>query len=215
MSGTGCPTTSEDLVKQSQKLLEKMQERRSVRNFGNEAIPREVIENCIGIAASAPSGANNQQWSFVLVEDPEMKRKIRESSESVERAFYAERITDEWRSQLKQLATNCEKPFLEEAPYLICIFQQKYSFTSQGEKKAHYYSSESLGIATGFLISALHQLGISSLTYTPAPMGFFGQLLGRPENEKPYMVLAVGYPRQDYIPPRISKKRPEEYLTII
>lgn len=215
MSDICCHETSEDLVERSKRLLEKMRERRSVRSFSNEDIPREVIENCIAIAASAPSGANNQQWSFVLVEDPEIKRQIRASSEEVEKAFYAKRITDEWRSQLKQLATNYEKPFLEEAPYLICIFQQKYSFDAQGEKKTHYYSAESLGISTGFLISALHHLGISSLTYTPAPMGFLSQLLGRPENEKPYMVLAVGYPHKDYVPPQITKKCPKEYLTVI
>lgn len=196
-------------------MLEVMKKRRSTRVFSHKPLLREIVEDCIAVAATAPSGANNQQWSFVLVEDLEMKRNIRMKAEEVEREFYNKRITDEWRSQLTPLATDHLKPFLEEAPYLVCIFQQKYSFAEEGQKKTHYYSSESLGIATGFLIFSLHLLGVSSLTYTPAPMGFLNELLGRPVNERPYLILAVGYPDDDYVPPNITKKMPSEYLTVI
>jgi iodotyrosine deiodinase len=197
------------------KMLDIMSNRRSVRRFSSEPIPRDVIEDCIAIAASAPSGANSQPWSFVLVEDPEMKRKIRMKSEEVEKSFYAEKITDEWKSQLEPLSIGDQKPFLEEAPYLICIFLQKYSYDQSMEKRTHYYSAMSVGIASGFLITALHLAGISCLTYTPAPMTFLSELLKRPENEKPYMILAAGYPHSNYQPPDISKKAPPEYLTVI
>lgn len=203
---------SAELLRRSQELLSIMRSRRSARSFQQTPIPIEVIKNCIAIAASAPSGANTQPWSFVLVADPGLKKIIRKKAESIEKAFYSTRITEEWKAKLQPLKTRPEKTFLEEAPYLICIFTQIYGFDSQGRKVTHYYPMESVGIATGFLISALHLLGISTLTYTPAPLTFLRKLLGRPENERPYMILVVGYPSEDYIPPSLVKKREEDYL---
>jgi len=200
---------------ESKQLLAIMQKRRTVRSFSNEPVRKEIVEDCIKIAASAPSGANSQQWSFVLVENLEMKQKIRARAEEVESKFYADKITKEWKAQLKPLSTSAFKPFLEEAPFLICIFQQKYGYDEKGRRKTHYYSSMSLGIAAGFLITALHLSGLSCLTYTPAPMNFLSALLERPENEKPYMIIVVGYPDENYIPPDIPKKTSSEYLTII
>ena len=163
----------------------------------------------------APSGANTQPWSFVVVSDAATKSSIRKKAEEVEREFYDRRITDEWRSRLESLKTGVEKPFLESAPYLICIFTQTYGIDSQGNRLTHYYPQESVGIAAGFLISALHQLGLATLTYTPAPMGFLRDLLGRPKNEMPYMILVVGCPDEESPPPELEKKSEEEYLTII
>lgn len=208
------PKDSELLVL-SGRLYSTMKTRRSVRSFSKRPIPKEVIIHCISIAASAPSGANMQPWSFVLVMDPHTKKKIRQNAEEVERIFYSKKITEEWHRRLKPLKTNARKPFLEDAPYLICIFVQQYGLDDQGNRIKHYYPLESVGIATGFLISSLHQLGISTLTYTPAPMGFLSELLGRPENERPYMILVVGYPKDGYEPPRLEKKEPADYLTII
>jgi len=204
-----------DLVLLSEKLLEKMKKRRSIRSFSNKAIPEKVIKNCIAIAASAPSGANMQPWSFVLVSDNNTKREIKKKAEEAEKRFYSEEITKEWRSRLAPLETTYKKGFLEEAPYLICIFAQRYGIDSGGNKVKRYYVMESVGIATGFLISALHQLGISMLTYTPAPMTFLRELLKRPINERPYMILAVGYPNEKYKPPKLAKKTEEEYLTVV
>lgn len=154
-----------------------------------------------------------QPWSFVLVTDQKLKTEIRKQAEQVEREFYARRISEEWKSRLKPLRTSCKKEFLEKAPYLICIFVQKYGVDSNGNEIKHYYPVESVGIATGFLISALHQLGISSLPYTPMPMTFLTRLLKRPPNEKPFMIVVVGYASKSYEPPKIKKKVLGEYLT--
>jgi iodotyrosine deiodinase len=206
---------SESLVNRSQRLLTVMKNRRSVRSFSERPIPEEVIECCVSIAASAPSGANQQPWSFVVVRDPDMKKQIREKAEAVEKAFYTKKATQKWRSTLQSLKTGHTKPFIEQAPYLICIFVQGYSIGKKGERSPHYYASRSVGIATGFLISSLHQLGISTLPYTPAPMTFIRDLLHRPKNERPYMMLAVGYQDDEYVPPPLEKKKREEYLTIV
>jgi len=201
------------LTRRSAELLRLMRTRRSARSFSSRPIPIEVIEDCISIAASAPSGANMQPWSFVLVTDQKLKTEIRKQAEQVEREFYARRISEEWKSRLKALRTSRTKEFLEAAPYLICIFVQKYGVDSAGHQIKHYYPLESVGIATGFLISALHQLGISSLPYTPMPMTFLRRLLRRPRNEKPFMIVVVGYPSRSYEPPKIKKKVLGEYLT--
>ncbi|MEC9488318.1 MAG: nitroreductase family protein [Halanaerobium sp.] len=204
--------SKDDQIRQSRRLLSVLQERRSCRSFQKESIPEEVITNCIAAAASAPSGANLQPWTFVLVVDPDIKREIRRRAEEVEKEFYQSKITTEWRNKLEPLGTNFSKPFLEEAPYLICIFLQKYGLDKEGNRVTHYYPRESVGIATGLLISSLQQLGISTLTYTPSPMNFLNDILDRPENERAYMILPVGYPAEGYQPPDISRKTEDEYL---
>jgi len=195
-----------ELIEQSDQLLDLMKQRRTVRAFNKRKISRQIIENCIAIAGTAPSGANMQPWTFVLVEDLKTKKRIRKEAETVEKLFYEERISEEWRNKLKPLSTNPKKEFLTQAPFLICIFAQTFGIDKKGRNIKHYYVIESVGIASGFLISSLHQLGISALTYTPAPMSFLNKLLDRPENERPFMILAVGYPHQNYKPPRIKKK---------
>jgi iodotyrosine deiodinase len=195
-----------DLIRQSEKLLNQLKKRRTVRFFSKKNIPRGVIENCIAIAGTAPSGANMQPWTFILVEDSKIKNEIRKKAEEVEKEFYEKRITKEWKEKLRPLKTGPKKEFLIQAPYLICIFIQSYGINNKGKKVKHYYPVESVGIATGMLISALHQLGISSITYTPAPISFMSGLLHRPKNEKPFLILAVGYPHPDYKPPVLRKK---------
>lgn len=204
-----------ELGAKSQALLKNMRSRRSVRAFARRPVPLEVVEDCISIAASAPSGANMQPWSFVLVRDPKTKRAIRRHAEAVEADFYAKRASQEWKKRLAPLNTSPQKAFLEEAPYLICIFAQRHGLDSVGQRVAHYYSLESVGIATGFLIASLHLLGISTLTYTPSPMSFLNELLGRPSRERPFMILVVGYPAAGYAAPVLEKKEVEEYLTVI
>ena len=204
-----------DLILKSESILKHMRLRRSVRAFEKTAPPIEVIENCISIAASAPSGANDQPWTFVLVKDSDVKTAIRRKAEKIEKEFYEKRISKEWKERLVPINVDLKKTFLEEAPYLICIFVQRYHFDENGIIAKHYYPFESVGIATGILISALHNLGISTLTYTPSPMGFLSEILKRPKNETPFMVLVTGYPKSSYKPPEIEKKKREDYIIII
>ena len=199
----------------SAELYSIMEKRMSVRFFSNTDISIDAVKNCIRIAGSAPSGANMQPWSFVLITDNEMKKKIRKEAEKIEKTFYETKISDEWRKDLEPLKTNWEKPFLTEAPCIICIFLKRYDFDSTGNKKKVYYPNESVGIATGFLISALHQAGLSSLTYTPAPMSFLSRLLKRPENERPYLILPVGYPSETEKIEKRDKNPLNEILTEI
>ncbi|MCX6012429.1 MAG: nitroreductase family protein [Chloroflexi bacterium] len=156
-----------------------------------------------------------QPWSFVLVSNPVIKKRIREKAEEIEKQLYSEKIPEEWKNRLKPLKTDARKAFLEEAPYLICIFLQRFGLDNEGNEIKHYYTMESVGIATGFLICALHQLGISVLTYTPSPMNFLSDILNRPANEKPFIILAVGYPDRNYEAPALIKKTESDYLTII
>lgn len=202
----------EKYLKNSLSLLHLMQTRRSIRSFSQKPVPREVVEHCIHIAASAPSGANCQPWTFVLVSNPGMKKAIRSEAEKIEKTFYEQKITGEWKKKLEPLHVNFEKPFLEEAPYLICIFMQRYGLSEEGRKIKYYYPNESVGIATGFLLSALHQLGLGTLTYTPAPITFLNKILNRPPNEKGYMIIPVGYPDENYKHPELLKKDPGQYL---
>ncbi|MGM9516879.1 nitroreductase family protein [Roseateles sp. DB2] len=174
---------------------EQQKRRRTVRDFDSRAVPREVIEHCLLAAGTAPSGANQQPWHFTVISDPALKRQIREAAEEEERAFYSGRAPEEWLRALAPLGTDPNKPFLEEAPLLIAIFAQKYGIDEQGERFSHYYVPESVGIATGFLISALHDAGLATLTHTPSPMGFLNGLCRRPDNEKPVILLVVGYPK--------------------
>jgi len=184
--------------------------RRTVRNFSNKPVPKEIIENCLRAAGTAPSGANHQPWHFVVISDPELKHKIREGAEEEEREFYESRAPQDWLDALAPLGTDANKPFLEIAPYLIVIFGEKFSFDTEGNKLKNYYVSESVGIATGILITALHNAGLASLTHTPAPMKFLSELVGRPATEKPYMILVTGYPAEKAEVPAITRKSLEE-----
>ncbi len=192
-----------------------MQRRRSVRRFSDRPVPREVIEDCLRAAGTAPSGANMQPWSFVVVGDPAVKRKIREAAEKAEREFYRKKATEQWLHDLAPLGTGEDKPFLERAPYLIAIFAQRYQIAPDGRKVSHYYVNESVGIATGILITALHNAGLASLTYTPSPMGFLNDILGRTANERPFLILVVGHPSDDAMVPDISRRPLEEIATFM
>ena len=169
--------------------------RRSVRDFDTRAVPREVIEACLLAAGTAPSGANQQPWFFSVITDPDHKRRVRAAAEVEERTFYEERAPQEWLDALAPLGTDASKAFLEDAPVLIAIFAQKYGVREDGERFSHYYVPESVGIAAGFLIAALHHAGLATLTHTPNPMGFLNKLCGRPTSEKPVILLVVGYPK--------------------
>ncbi|MBI5651215.1 MAG: nitroreductase family protein [Chloroflexi bacterium] len=189
-----------------------MQRRRTVRDFSNRPVPREIIEACLLTAGTAPSGANLQPWHFVVVRDPAIKRQIRAGAEKEEREFYTTRATPEWLADLAPLGTDADKPFLDIAPYLIVIFAEAYRVLPAG-RRANYYVSESVGIATGLLIAALHHAGLATLTHTPSPMGFLNEILHRPKNEKPFLVLVVGYPAEDAVVPVLGKKALEEIAT--
>ena len=189
--------------------------RRSVRDFSDRPVPRGVIETCLRTAGTAPNGANLQPWHFVVVADPAVKQRIREAAEAEEREFYSGRAPQDWLDALAPLGTDADKPFLETAPYLIAIFAQSYGIGPDGKKVKHYYVTESVGIATGFLIAALHHAGLATLTHTPSPMGFLGKLLGRPEHERPFLLLVVGYPADGATVPAITKKAPDEIATFV
>ena len=181
-------------------------QRRTVRDFSDRQVPRDVIENCIRAAGSAPSGANMQPWHFVAVGDPNLKHEIRKAAELEEREFYRYRAPAEWLAALAALGTDARKPFLEKAPWLIAIFSQPYRIDEDGNRMKHYYAIESVGIATGILVAALHHAGLSTLTHTPSPMGFLNSVLGRPAYEKPFLLLVVGYPAEDAQAPNIKRK---------
>jgi len=183
-----------------------MRRRRTLREFSDQSVDRRIIKDCLRTAGTAPSGANQQPWKFVVVSDPVVKKQIRESAEKIETDFYQKDSTAAWRTVLKKLKTGPSKPFLETAPYLIVIFSERYSYDQKGKKMKHYYVSESVGIATGMLITALHHAGLVSLTYTPASMHFLNTILSRPANEKPYMILVVGYPSDTAWLPELQKK---------
>ena len=205
----------EEMRRRTAGLLTEMSRRRSVRHFAPRAVPRDVVEDCIRVAMTAPSGANRQPWHFALVGDPEIKQRIRLAAEEEERSFYEERAPAEWLEALAPLGTDANKPFLEIAPYLIVIFAQLHGVEADGTKVKHYYVNESVGIATGMLITALHHAGLASLTHTPAPMRFLNEILGRPPHEKPYLILVVGYPGIDARVPAISKKSFQEACEIL
>jgi len=205
----------DDMIKRSDVFYKKMKKRRTVREFSNQPVPREVILNCIKTAATAPNGANKQPWHFVVISNPEIKRKIREAAEKEEWEFYHNRAPDEWLTALENLGTDEHKPFLEDAPYLIAIFSKSYGIKENGEIDKHYYVKESVGIATGMLITAIHEAGLVSLTHTPSPMGFLNEILNRPSNEKPFLLLVVGYPSPETRVPKITKKSLDEIVTFI
>ena len=178
--------------------------RRTIRDFSDRTVPRSVIEDCIKAAGTAPSGANMQPWSFVAVSDTDVKRRIRVAAEEEEQEFYDHRAPQEWLDALAPLGTDPNKPFLENAPYLIAIFAQNFGVLPDGRQVKHYYATESVGIATGILLTALHNAGLASLTHTPSPMGFLNEILGRPANERPYLLIVTGYPTNDATVPDLS-----------
>jgi len=202
-----------EMKRRSKAFYEDMQRRRTVRQFSDRPVPREIIENCLRTAGTAPSGANMQPWSFVAVSDLTLKKEIRQAAEKVEHEFYSRRAPDEWLHSLAPLGTSAQKPFLETAPYLIAIFSQLYGMSPDGEKTKHYYVLESVGIATGILISAIHNAGLVSLTYTPSPMKFLNKILDRPANERPFMILVAGYPAKDATVPDIGRKMFDDIAT--
>jgi nitroreductase len=199
--------TDSEMLRQAMAFRDLMQSRRTVRDFDPRPVPREVIEACIAAAGTAPSGANQQPWQFVAVSDPEVKRRIRESAEAEEQEFYGRRAPEEWLDALQPIGTDWRKPFLETAPWLIAIFVQKWGRDAAGAKVKHYYPSESVGIATGLLITALHTAGLATLTHTPSPMGFLNEILARPaEDERPFLLLVVGHPGPGARVPAIDRK---------
>jgi len=204
-----------DMVQHSIDFYNFMKSRRTIRDFSNQDVPQEVIDNCLRTAGTSPSGANQQPWHFVVVRDPGIKKQIRKAAEEEERDFYAGRAGDTWLETLEPLGTDANKPFLETAPVLIAIFEKKYSIDEQDEKIKHYYAKESVGIATGMLIAALHQVGLATLTHTPSPMNFLTKILGRPEGERPFLLLVVGHPAEGVMVPDISKKNLHEISNLL
>lgn len=197
------PGTMLDRSRQFRKFISK---RRSVRDFSDRTVPREIIEQCLLAAGSAPSGANRQPWHFAVVEAADIKRRIRAGAEQEEQEFYTRRAPQEWLDALAPLGTNPDKPFLEIAPYLIVVFAQKFTVDEQGRKSKNYYVTESASLATGFLLCALHQAGLATLTHTPSPMKFLNPLLNRPDSEKPLMIVVAGYPAENARVPDIGRK---------
>jgi nitroreductase len=204
----------EDLLARARAMREELQQRRTVRDFAPTPVPRAVIEEAIRAAGTAPSGANRQPWHFVAVSDPAVKRQIREAAEAEEREFYAT-APGEWLEALAPLGTNPEKPFLEVAPWLIAVFQERHGEAPDGSRIMNYYVQESVGIATGMLLATLHHAGLATLTHTPSPMAFLGRILGRPPRERAMMLIVTGYPAPDATVPVISKKGLEEIATFL
>ena len=195
----------EEMRVRARSFFEHMNRRRTVRDYANRPVPREVIEDCIRSAGPAPSGAHMQPWHFVVVTDPVVRRRIRLAAEAEEREFYSGRAPDEWLEALERLGTDADKPFLETAACLIVVFARRYGIEPGGERRKHYYVQESVGIATGILIAALHDAGLATLTHTPSPMGFLSSVLDRPENERPFLVLVAGYPAPGARVPDLSR----------
>ncbi len=203
----------DEMLRRSQGFLGEVRRRRTVRQFSSRTVPKQLIETCLQSAGTAPSGANLQPWHFTVVSNPELKRQIRQAAEKEEQEFYTHRAPREWLEVLAPLGTDASKPFLEAAPYLIAIFAQTYGVLPDGRKLKHYYANESVGIATGILITALHIAGLATLTHTPSPMGFLNKILGRPENERPFLLLVTGYPAEEARLPAITKKPLDEIVT--
>ncbi len=205
----------DEMLRRAEAFYAELRRRRTVRMFSSRPVDRAVIEQCLLAAGTAPSGANLQPWQFVVVGDPTMKRRIRLAAEEEERAFYSSRAPQEWLDALAPLGTDADKPFLETAPYLIAVFAQAYGRLPDGGKQRHYYVQESVGIATGLLIAALHHAGLATLTHTPSPMGFLNTILDRPDNERPFLLLVTGYPAEDATVPAITKKTLAEIATFV
>ena len=205
----------EEMKERAEEFRRLMQRRRTVREFSGREIPMEIIEDAILAAGTAPNGANMQPWHFAVVTDKKLKKEIREAAEKEEQEFYNNRAPDDWLEALEPFGTDENKPFLETAPCLIAIFSQSYGLTESGEKKKHYYVKESVGIATGMLITALHNAGLATLTHTPSPMGFLNEMLNRPDHERPFLLLVTGYPADDVKVPSITKKPISEIASFL
>jgi nitroreductase len=204
--------SEEELIAESEDILLAFNKRRSLRFFSDKPFPAEVIENMVMAASTAPSGANKQPWTFCVVSSPELKKQIRIAAEEEERKSYESRMSEEWKEDLKPFATDWQKPFLEIAPYLIIVFKRVYEFEIGGKKRQNYYVNESVGLACGFLLSAIHKLGLVALTHTPSPMDFLTKILERSSNERPYLVIPVGYPADDATVPDIQRKNKQDVL---
>ncbi len=207
----------DEMRERAQAFYADIQRRRTIREFSDRPVPRDIIETCLLAAGTAPSGANLQPWQFVVVSDPEIKAKIRDAAEEEEREFYSGRAPEEWLEALAPLGTDANKEFLTIAPYLIAIFAKSYDVLPSGKRVKNYYVTESVGLAAGTLITALHNSGLASLTHTPSPMGFLNKVLDRPKNERPLILLVVGYPADDCEVPAkaLQKKSLDEIATFI
>ena len=205
----------DEMKKRSQSFYDVIKRRRTVRDFSDKPVPKGIIENCIKAAGTAPSGANLQPWHFVVISNPEIKKKIRIAAEEEEREFYSKRAPKEWLEILEPLGTDENKPFLQTAPYLVAIFYKSYEVLPDGRQIKQYYAIESTGIATGILITAVHNAGLVLLTHTPSPMNFLNEILNRPKNERPFLLLVVGYPAKDVKVPDIKKKSLQEIASFI
>jgi len=207
--------SEEEMKSRAQTVLDMLVTRRTIRDFSERAVPREVIETCIKAAGTAPSGANHQPWHFTAISNPEMKHKIRIAAEAEEAEFYGGRASEEWLDALAPLGTDASKPFLETAPWLIAVFAQRRGGETAGQDKKNYYVTESVGLATGMLITALHAAGLGTLTHTPAPMGFLRDICERPSSEKPFVLMVVGYPAKGAKVPQhaLVKKSLDEIAT--
>jgi nitroreductase len=207
--------SDDDMRARAAAFYDDIRRRRSVRDFSDRPVPREVIEDALRAAGTAPNGANLQPWHFVVVQDASIKQRIRAAAEEEERAFYGGRAPQQWLDALAPLGTDAQKPFLEVAPCLIAVFAQSHGVDAAGNVVKHYYVQESVGIAVGFLVAALHHAGLATLTHTPSPMGFLSQILERPDNERPFLLLVVGYPADDAQVPTIRKKDLTEIATFM
>ena len=205
----------EEMAGRARELREELQRRRTVRTFSDRPVPREIIEDCLLAAGSAPSGAHRQPWRFVAIADPTVKGRIREAAEAEEREFYGHRAPEEWLDALAPLGTDEHKPFLEIAPWLIAIFAESHGEDEHRRRIKNYYVQESVGIATGMLITALHHAGLATLTHTPSPMQFLGEILGRPRRERPFLLLVVGYPAPGARVPDLRRKSLDEIATFL
>jgi iodotyrosine deiodinase len=201
---------ADEALARSRAFLELMETRRSVRHFSSEPVPWELIENALRTAGTAPSGANQQPWTFVAVSDPAVKAEIRAAAEHEERLLYEERASREYLGAIEPIGTDAIKPHITDAPYVIAVFEQSYGWNDDGTKRKHYYVRESVGIATGFLLASLHAAGLGTLTHSPAPMGFLSRILQRPANERPFILIPVGYPAADAEIPTLVKKSLDE-----
>ena len=205
--------TSEEQLTNSKAFYEHLDKRRSVRDYSDKPVDMEVIENIIKTAGTAPSGAHKQPWTFCVVSNPELKSKIREAAEIEEKKSYGSRMSDRWKADLEPLGTTWEKPFIEIAPYIIVVFKRVHE-TVEGEKRNNYYVNESIGLACGMLISAIHNAGLVTLTHTPSPMNFLGKILNRPENERAFLLLPVGHPKSDAMVPELDRKKLNELCIV-
>jgi nitroreductase len=205
---------ADEMDKRSQAFLELMRARRSVRFFSDEPVPYELLRNAIEVAGTAPSGAHQQPWTFVVVSDPALKQEIRAGAEAEEREFYDRRATDEWKEAIKPIGTDWVKTHITDAPYVVVVFEQVYRLGPDGEKLKHYYVKESVGIAVGFFLAAVQASGLVALTHTPSPMGFLARILDRPANERPFILIPVGMPAPDSVVPDIARKPLDEILVV-